>query len=200
MLVRLQVPVYRFMESVRFMIGFSYFGRATDFMMGVALAVWLRRQPAGRPPGHFTLIGSLGIVGIMVVSHYLLAGLDAHPNETSLFVPAATLQLLVLPFCIALLLAGLVGEPSFLRRILETNLAQWLGKASYVFYLIHVGPYNNAFTTYVTHNTWVRLAVSIAVSLALYEWVEQPLNQFFRAKPASTPPLLTDGGSIAAPG
>ncbi|WP_235917451.1 acyltransferase family protein [Hymenobacter busanensis] len=183
-LVGMHVQIYRFMESTRFMIGFTYFGRATDFIMGVALAVWLRRQPAGRSVRRCTLIGSLAIIGIMACSQYLIGGMNSHPTQAIWYVPAGLLQLLALPFFIAVLLAGLTGEQSLLRRVLETKTAHWLGKASYVFYLIHGGPYKNAFTTYVTDNTWVRLAVGIAVSLALYKWVEHPLNQFFRAKQA----------------
>jgi peptidoglycan/LPS O-acetylase OafA/YrhL len=194
-LVRLHVPVYRFMESVRFMIGFTYFGRATEFVMGVALAVWLRRQPAERRTGYFTLIGGVAIVAIMACSQYLIGGMDSHPNEAAWAVSAGAMQLLALPFFVALLLAGLVREQSLLRRVLETNAAQWLGKASYVFYLIHGGPYNDAFTTYVTHNTWVRLAVGIAVSLALYKWVEHPLNQLFRVKRADAHPVRLRVGS-----
>lgn len=186
-LVHLHVPVYRFMESVRFMLGFTYFGRATEFVMGVAVAVWLRRQPAARRPGRFTLLGSLAIVAIMAGSQYLMGGMENHPDQAAWVAVLAVLQLLALPFFVALLLAGLVREHSGLRRLLETQMAQWLGKASYVFYLIHAGPYNDAFTTYVTPNTWARLAASMTVSLALYQWVEHPLNQLLRARRTAAP-------------
>lgn len=192
-LVSLHLHRYGFMDSLQFMFVFTYFGHVTDFIMGVALAFWLRRHGNVTPAGHLTRVGSVALVGCLGLSQFLIGTLLAQPGAMLLYAVGTLLHRVALPFVIAVLFAGLVREHSLLRRALETTVAQWLGRASYVFYLIQVGPYDNAFTAYFGHNTWVRLVAYTAISLALYKWVEHPLHQWLRARRKAAPQVVVAG-------
>lgn len=187
-LVNLHLSWHGFMASPLFMFVFTYFGHASSFVMGVALAFWLRGPAPAILTGRYTVVGSLALVGCLGCSQFLISALNAPHGATALlYTVGLLLHRLAFPFAIALLFAGLIRERSRLRQALETTTAQWLGRASYVFYLIQVGPYDNAFSAGVSGNTWVRLAACTAFSLALYKWIEQPLHQRLRARPQAVP-------------
>ena len=52
------------------------------------------------------------------------------------------LQLLVLPFFVAIALAGLIYEQTWLQKFFASKVLVLLGNASYAFYLIHISYVN----------------------------------------------------------
>jgi peptidoglycan/LPS O-acetylase OafA/YrhL len=76
-----------------------------------------------------------------------------------------------IPFPVALLLLGLINEEMWLSRLLNTRLAQLLGKALYVLYLLHLTPMRRLFTKYVSKNLAIQLAIYTLVAIALYKLV-----------------------------
>lgn len=170
------VYLYGFMVDVKFMLIKSFFGRATEFMCGMALAFWMR---AGKPvPRYATWLGILGMflcVTAMVVAR---RGADAQllPLEH-------LINNFVLPLPIALFFAGLVTERTWLQSLLSTPMADKLGKSSYAFYLIHQGIYNELIARNFTSIIAVQFALLIGISWLLYKYVEHPIQQRLRAKP-----------------
>jgi peptidoglycan/LPS O-acetylase OafA/YrhL len=55
--------------------------------------------------------------------------------------------------------------------LLNTRLAQLLGKALYVLYLLHLTPMRRLFTKYVSKNLAIQLAIYTLVAIALYKLV-----------------------------
>jgi peptidoglycan/LPS O-acetylase OafA/YrhL len=66
-----------------------------------------------------------------------------------------------------------------------------LGKSSYAFYLIHVGTIDDLFIDYISGHWLVRLVAYTFLSIALYRWVESPLQRLLRAKRDPAPQLAT---------
>jgi peptidoglycan/LPS O-acetylase OafA/YrhL len=76
---------------------------------------------------------------------------------------------------------GLIHEQTALRRWLGTPMMDLLGKCSYVFYLIHLGVIDNFLRLYpYTSPALVRLAIYITLSILLYKFVENPINDGIR--------------------
>jgi peptidoglycan/LPS O-acetylase OafA/YrhL len=91
------------------------------------------------------------------------------------------------PINVALLI-GLSCGGGFLVRLLSTNVAGYLGKASYSMYILHI-PLLWWFSQYTTFRygstppAWTGLlflAVVMAVSIAAFEYVEAPANRWIR--------------------
>lgn len=177
---------YGLLDNAEFMLFFTFFGRCVEFLAGMRLAFWVApRLPNGlsnsRP--YATIAGGLGIFGCLV-AHTIMA----HMADDSRFVyPCIFLDNFLLPVPIAVFLAGLIRENTMLKRVLETKTFQLLGKSSYIFYLVHLGVVDRLFTGLVTTNWLARLLAYGLFSIALYKWVEHPMQRWLRAKPRSVP-------------
>ena len=88
----------------------------------------------------------------------------------------------------AVLLIGLATGGGFIVRLLSTDVAGYLGKASYSMYILHI-PLLWWFSQYTTYRYgsaapgWIGflvVAVVIGVSIAAYEFVEAPANRWIR--------------------
>ena len=180
-----------FFGSFDFLFQFTYLGRAIEFFVGVGLAWWLRRVgPVAAPRGltYAGLAGTLLCLGGLSLLH--------GPTEGSfgVFTPAGmAINNVALPVLgIAPLLWGLVGEATWVRRLLSTRLLVLLGRSSYVFYLIHVGPVQHLLHQWLGSSTVAALALW-GLSVGLYQAVEEPLNRWLRrglrGQPAPGPAL-----------
>lgn len=178
-------PLYGLMANLRFMLNFTFFGRCAEFLLGMGLALWVAKQPTKERSGIFyTTLGAGGIVlfitAMAIVHHfYPVAG----PTESPYGQIFATN--FILPLFVCALFWGLISEHSQLRKLLETQPFDLLGKSSYVLYLIHLGTFDTLFRTYVSNNNFVCIAAYTLASIALYKLVEHPLHDRLRAKPSS---------------
>ena len=118
-----------------FMLKTTIFGRLPEFLIGAAFAWWLPARAAATR--HRTALGAAALVAVLA----LLVGTQSWAGvEVSIIsYPGVFLNNLVLPWATGLLLAGLATETTRLSRGLSTPLWQLLGKASYCFYLLHLG-------------------------------------------------------------
>ncbi|MBC6988556.1 acyltransferase family protein [Hymenobacter sp. BT491] len=179
------VPVYGLMGANWFMLTSTFFGRSTEFILGMGLALWMARHPVQRSSrGLYTWIGCLGIlsvlVGLAIFNHY-------HPVSGT---PEwSTGQILVnnvvAPLFVCALLRGLVTETTAFSRVLSTKTADLLGKSSYILYLLHLGTFDTLFRQHVSNNNLVCLVAYLLISIVLYKTIEHPLNLRLRAKPAA---------------
>ncbi|HEX8329764.1 MAG TPA: acyltransferase [Hymenobacter sp.] len=163
-------------------------GRCGEFFAGAGLACWLLRRDAGAQHRGAALT-ALSIGGILLV--LLLVG-----YARRLQVPEMTVRLVLLQGLLTLplvgLLYGLLSERTWASRALGSAPAVVLGKASYIFYLIHMGPVHDAIyrggPAWDTPGRWALDLLGItALSVAAYYWMEAPLNQFFRRRLAGQP-------------
>ncbi len=165
-----------FMNSIDFMLDFTFFGRVTEFFIGIGLALFIKNRPTLLNLKNVTFFGYISIIGCI----YWLSILDT-PNGfgTDCFL-GKTINTLILPlFGIAPLFLGLITEKTILSRFLSNKPMVLLGKSSYIFYLIHMGIFvlilNKIFENQIF--TFVFLNV---ISVVLYLFLEKPLNSWIR--------------------
>jgi peptidoglycan/LPS O-acetylase OafA/YrhL len=169
---------------MRFMLNMTFFGRCTEFLLGIGLALVVAKKSAENQPGAiYTMVGALGIVFYMAIVTF------ANHGRVQLGGPAFWLpyQILannfLLPAVVCSLFYGLVKEQTALRRLLETPLFDLLGKSSYILYLIHLGAVDSLFRQYISDNSVICFIVYLLLSIVLYKTVEHPLHTRLRAKP-----------------
>ncbi|GAB2969142.1 acyltransferase [Hymenobacter coalescens] len=170
--------------NLRFMLLFTFFGRAVEFFAGVQLALWYRRgllRAGSRVPGLLTAAGLL-LMTAVVAGLVAVRGPYEYGQEAPLGI---VLNNVVLPGGIALLFAGLLTERTWLQRLLASAPLQLLGKSSYVFYLVHFGLVQELLRDYVVDHPLALFVLLNALSIGLYYLVEQPLNRWLRAPSAA---------------
>ena len=173
-----RLPWFGFFGSFGFLFQFTYLGRATEFFVGLGLAWWLLRRGQVSAPRGLTyagLVGSLLCVGGLSLLHGRAIGAFGVLTPAGMFLNNVALPLLG----IGPLLWGLVGEATWLRRLLSTRLLVLLGKSSYVFYLIHMGVVQHLLHEWLGSDALTALAL-YGLSILLYWVVEEPLNLWLR--------------------
>lgn len=149
---------------------YTIFGRFFEFGVGIYAALWVRQQKK-LPTFQFkTLTALAGGIGLVIL--YVLA---IHWWHFSAFYTEWLLYNFLLPIAAGLGLIGLSTEKTFLSGLLSSPLAQLLGKSSYAFYLIHIGPVAIGLQRYVSDNSAVRMILLWGIAYALYRWVEMHL-------------------------
>ena len=178
------VNFMQFFQGPGFMTGYTFFGRAFEFFVGMYLARYLTRSGSEIPrsSGSWMTWTSLGMMGtaVYLMSLYrmegYLYGVD-HPVGRAV-------NNFVLPLAIACFFLGLIQEQSLVRRILSSRLVTLLGETSYAFYLIHMGViqtlvYDIVPGTGLTHYVLVFLGINI-LAVGLYFLYELPVNKWMR--------------------
>ncbi len=189
---------------------YTFPGRFFEFYVGIWLAKRVARVGAtpdteGRRFPVFTLLGLAGIAAVVVALAALRSATE--PKYLyGLYHPAGiALNNLVLPVCIAALYWGLIREKSLLARALSTRAADLLGRSSYAFYLIHIGPLLAYLlgvfvllagylgpaaaggTARLLESVGGRFVVITLLSIALYKGIELPANRFIRRRFGGVP-------------
>lgn len=174
------------------MLKATVFGRLPEFLLGAAFA-WFA-SPSGR--GWATAGGAGGVllvVGLLVVVQRVThsISLDSYAG--------VLLNNWLLPLATGWLLHGLATEPSWLAQLLSKSLWQRLGRASYCFYLLHLGLLPDLLKPLLS--TWLPAGLAlvtsfgllILASLALHRYVEQPAHRWLLARlaPARRTPAPT---------
>lgn len=170
---------YGFFDSYHFMFGYTFFGRCTEFFIGIGLCVFIRRKGYKRiNPIKYTHIGLLIIIACIYSISLFNEGeqLGIYSNFGRL------INNLILPlFGISFFYYGLIHEKTYLSRLLGSKYFGLLGKSSYVFYLIHVG----AITEYINYkidNLLILFVMLNLVSILLYKFIEEPLNRWLNGR------------------
>ena len=180
LLVSLLPPLYMgLMANTPHMLKFTFFGRAAEFGVGMALAFWLQRQQVLRQGFAWTFTAVSLLLGFQIL--YCLSFVGALP------VMVHYLLSVTYAGAVALLFAGLILEHTWLRQALETTAFDLLGKCSYVFYLIHVGILDEGFRAYVSPSVWVRLPGHVLISILLYKFVEHPIHAMLTKRRVTKP-------------
>ena len=167
-----------FFGSLPFVLFYTFFGRAFEFLLGMALA---RRWQQGRLPRfRFATVTGLVLVGTCVGWQAFVLTATTHAN--TLFWSEVGVYNYGLPIGIGILFAGLLRERTVLSRLLAQPIMQALGRSSYAFYLIHIGLLPRLLQKAGLADTaWLLFCLLIPIAHGLYAWVEKPLNRWFRS-------------------
>lgn len=170
------IDFYSFMKTNDFMLDFTFFGRCIEFFLGIGLAVFIKKYEILR----FRFSTYFGIISICACVFLLAAlkGVNAYGTDclTGKIINTFWLPLLgVLP-----LFLGLIYEKTIISKVLGSGLFQLLGKSSYVFYLIHMGIFVTLLNKISGNYLFLFLALN-SISVLLYQYIEAPLNIFFRS-------------------
>jgi peptidoglycan/LPS O-acetylase OafA/YrhL len=163
--------------NLGFLCSFTFFGRCLEFFLGAWLAMNIRRLEVFRSVPHKTYLGLAGMAASMVILSAIQGG-----SYIRIVSPASVLMNnMILPFWIALFYLGLIQDDSLLKRALSTPISQLLGKASYAFYLIHLGFIATYLTSQNISGVWFFLALN-AIAIVLFKMVEEPINRWLRKR------------------
>lgn len=163
-----------FMKSINFMLDYTFFGRISEFFVGIGLALIVKKYETS-----FKGITYLGLLGI-ILSVCALVSLKVEGGFGVDSFLGRVINTLVLPvFGIAPLFFGLIKEKTLISNFFSTKTLQLLGKSSYIFYLIHLGIFVTILNK-ISSNQWFVFITLNLISILLYLYIETPLNKLIR--------------------
>lgn len=170
------INCYGFMKSINFMLDFTFFGRITEFFVGIALALLLRNNKFNLKFQGFTYVGIFGIILSICALVSLKVGTGFGVDTTF----GKVINTFFLPvFGIAPLFLGLIKENTILQKFFSTKITLLLGKSSYIFYLIHLGIFVTILNKISSNQGFIFIALNV-ISVILYLYLESPLNKIIR--------------------
>jgi|GEM_PF-4597725 len=141
-----------------------------EFYIGIKLFHLYKNQKKGTTSFTFPIYTVMGISGVALTLLLLSHLHDVYLAKTLVHIWA-------LPIAIAVSFWGILTEDSLIRRLLETDLFQLLGKSSYAFYLLHMGFLQVLlYEFFNTDNTLILISVTL-ISIAVYKLIEEPLQK-----------------------
>lgn len=172
---------HRFLPSFFYFKYFSFFARAFEFYAGVQLFFFLRKtleKPSFRPSENFpwrTLVGSVGMLWVI----YSLSqwGPEGFFSTTGLYY-----HHFILPVFTSVLFWGLICEKSILQKLLESKVFVFLGKASYSFYLLHLGILTQFYRRRTGLPEPFYFFFVLIVSSLVYQYIEVPIHSWILRK------------------
>ena len=171
-------PFYGFFENTSFMLRYTFFGRAYEFFIGMALAILYRKYGSVRKGSWFTVSGIAGVSACLLLMVIWKGDLEfgfLHPIGLWIH------NLLLPTIGFAPLIWGLITEKNMLVRVLSSKTGQILGKSSYALYLLHLGIFHSLLSR-ISENTLFLFPAMVILSLITWRYVEEPLHQFFRSR------------------
>lgn len=174
------LSLHSFFQSDRFMFAYTFFGRVFEFFVGISLALLYKRYSDRIRSGWITYTGFLlilmNVIWLIAIKrtgnyHY---GVE-HPFGmvvNNIFLPLSG---------IAVFFWGLLKEETIFKRLLSTDVMVLLGKSSYIFYLIHIG-FIAHYLEKISGNIIVNFVVLNIISIALFSYIEEPVNHYLRRK------------------
>ena len=166
---------YGLMRSSNFMLDFTFFGRVTEFIIGISLSIVVKKVRNPNIKG----ITFFGIIAILICIYSLSILKVGNGNGTDSILGKIINTLLLPIFGIAPLFYGLIFEKTILSRVLESKIFVLLGKSSYVFYLIHMGIFA-VILNKISHNLLFLFIVLNGISVLMFKYIELPINLFIR--------------------
>jgi peptidoglycan/LPS O-acetylase OafA/YrhL len=139
------------------------------------LAIFYLKNKVRLLRGKYNYKSYLGLFAIFG-SVLLLVFLSLNGGAHQLYYKHLTITFLLPVFGIAPLYLGLITEKTIIASILSSKLFQLLGKASYAFYLIHLGFIASFLANIIPHTLGLFIVLNI-LAILLYLIIEQPLNK-----------------------
>lgn len=167
--------VHGLFGSVPFVLFYTFFGRAFEFVVGM----WLARQwHQGRLPRiRYAQVVGLGIMGGCVLWQATVTGLTTQP--AALFGSEVLVYNYLLPVGIGFFFLSLLRKKSIVGWVLAWPVVQALGRSSYAFYLIHLGMVAHGLQKLGVTNRWLLFGSLVIIAQGLHHFVEKPLQRLF---------------------
>ena len=167
---------YGFFANNHFMYQFSLFGRISEFMIGIALAIFYMRKRNYFKAKYLTYFGLFSIIiGLYFLSLQKGNNFEGIDSDFGKILNSVLIPI----FGIAPFYYGLITENTFISKILSSTFFQILGKSSYIFYLIHIGFVVTILYSVSKNHFFMFMALNL-IAIILYKYVEKPLNNYFR--------------------
>ncbi len=163
-------------SSLPFLLFYTFFGRAFEFIVGLWLA---RRWHQNRLPSvRYATVSGLLLIAACIFWQANLSTITANP--ISLLWSEVVTYNYGLPIGIGVLFLGLLKQKSIIRQLLSQPIMQTLGRSSYAFYLIHVGVIANGLQKVGITNHWLLFGLLIVIAHGLHHFVEKPLHEWLQ--------------------
>lgn len=146
-----------------------------EFFSGILLALFIKTKSIEFKYNWVTYFGLL----MLIVYVSFIQFLKPYFNFKSDIVRSIELIGLSL-FGIVPLLWGLINEQTIIQKFLSSKYMVLLGKSSYIFYLIHKGFIPIFINDYLTSNKLLLFIILNIISILMYTYLEEPLNNFIR--------------------
>ena len=149
-----------------------------EFFAGIGLAFLLLKNKIKISGQKFyTWIGLSVIVAYLIARPWAATIFDLK-SDIGRFCEMAVLSI----FGIAPFMLGLITEKTVVQKILSTKTMVLLGKASYIFYLIHKGFLPVWINENITDNKFLIFVIINLIAILLFKYIEEPLNLYIRRK------------------
>lgn len=171
-----------FLGSYHFTLVVTFFGRSFEFLAGVYLALLLRAGNKAK-----TFYFSYTATGLaMVISTAIMLSLIKGDNVSGLATHlGVAINNFLLPIFTSMFMYGLITEQTTVSHIFSSRFMQMAGKASYCFFLLHLGVLYNFLLKYTDYYLML-MGIIFLCSVVLYVIVERPLTiyicNFLKAK------------------
>lgn len=198
------VNFHGFFGNIYFVLLYTFFGRCFEFFVGVQLAKIVLKKGFGRKtkfnityPAFIMIFVCVLIMALQTPVKPWIAGLESPVG--------VVVNNYMICICVAFFFYGLLTEDTLFKRFLALPFIELLGKASYIFYLIHlgwiekliIGAFNSlndwVFTLYDKWgvdwhspfeydglNILYAFIVLNVISVTLFKLIEEPLNHYIR--------------------
>lgn len=172
-------PGLGFLYTLENILLYTFFGRVLEFMAGVYLADQLFNRERSVKSNIWPIYTTIGAVGIVCVPFVLVWFIPNLPSSIY-SVNGIILQHVLMSLFVTLLLLGLNTEHSWLSKLLGSTFMEYAGKASFAFYLIHLGVIQQFITLHFPIS--LEFPLLCLVSLLLYFFIEEPVRKWIISK------------------
>jgi peptidoglycan/LPS O-acetylase OafA/YrhL len=169
-------------HQVEYFVLYSFFGRVFEFAVGIFVAQSFNTQRSG----WLYSIPKPTTVGLLLfgLGSYIISG---RPTWDPIGFTGVAFGL---PIAVGLIFFGLISESTGVSRVLSTPVMNLLGRTSYIYYLIHVGPISVFFVGILTHfiptmqDIVLRRVVMFIflnlLALFIFRFLEEPVGRWIR--------------------
>jgi len=172
---------YGFLSNTKFVFLSTFHGRFFEFLIGIMLALHVKKIKNYKLFSFSTSNTYIGILGIFISMCCMI------PFQTKLWTHGfeneygMLIHHYILPLFIALFILGLIRENTLISKFLASDLMVHLGYASFVFYLIHISFVNNVIWSW--HHFPDRNFILLwGIALIAYITIEKPIYQRIRSR------------------
>lgn len=144
-----------------------------EFFAGIGLALLIKKYSLRLKYFKMTYVGVV-FIGIYILFVEELRVM----TDMGRFIEMGLLCVLgIVPF-----FWGLIHEKTFISKVLSLPIMILLGKASYIFYLIHKGFIANFIDEHIWSNKLFLFILLNIISIILFKYIEEPANHWIRKK------------------
>ena len=161
--------------GVDFAINYTFFGRCTEFFIGILIANLIKSGIDKR----FNLIANpyLGLF-FAIFFAYILHFVSRYNNVDFGIrtIPGIVINTLLIPLFVMgpIILSFTIKQGKY--KVFEYKFFQIIGKSSYVFYLIHVGVFRTMLHKFGIGNELSILSILLFFAFLIWRFIEEPLN------------------------